>query len=171
MTSQITIAPTSTIPLAILTHKTCAGCHLDLPISEFTRSSKNKTGYQSYCRRCKVLSARAHKAERAAWYQAHKEELNEWSAAYAKLPETKIRKAAYNAVDRALKAGTITKDDTCKRCGCTDERLESHHRSYEKEHQLDVIWLCPKCHGELHAHINRMNRQLAAQQAAVVAAA
>ena len=51
------------------------------------------------------------------------------------------------AVFRAVKNGTLDKL-SCAICGAPE--TEAHHFSYEKEHWLHVIWLCPQHHGEAH---------------------
>jgi len=55
---------------------------------------------------------------------------------------------ARNAVSNALRDGKITKASECYFCGSGD-KLQAHHHDYS--HPLDVVWLCPSCHGKLHA--------------------
>ncbi len=55
-----------------------------------------------------------------------------------------IRRAGH-AVDSALIEGLIIRAKFCSRCGST-ERVQAHHRSYERQHWLTVEWLCPRCH-------------------------
>lgn len=53
---------------------------------------------------------------------------------------------AVAAVGRAIKRGDLIRPASCSECGGSGQML-GHHASYEPEHQLDVEWLCPKCHG------------------------
>lgn len=55
-----------------------------------------------------------------------------------------------NIVNYAVKMGTIIKPDCCEKCGneTIKRNLHGHHYDYSKP--LEVIWLCAKCHWELH---------------------
>jgi len=61
----------------------------------------------------------------------------------ARYPE---RVAARNAVNSAIRAGTLLREP-CRDCGTTED-IQGHHEDYSKP--LDVIWLCRSCHRELH---------------------
>lgn len=62
------------------------------------------------------------------------------------------RERARGAVRRALDTGKLVKPDACQReeCGHECSSLQAHHESYEPDHWLDVIWLCPACHSDEH---------------------
>lgn len=64
------------------------------------------------------------------------------------------RKAAREAVTSALRAGDLVRPPSCSTCGraCA---AEAHHKSYEPDHWLDVVWLCTACHGREHASDGR----------------
>ena len=38
--------------MCMITHKTCSKCGIEKPVSEFSSSSPNKDGYNSWCRQC-----------------------------------------------------------------------------------------------------------------------
>jgi uncharacterized protein YerC len=57
-----------------------------------------------------------------------------------------IRQAGH-AVDFALIEGLMIRAKFCSRCGST-ERVQAHHRSYERQHRLTVEWLCQLCHAQ-----------------------
>ena len=62
-----------------------------------------------------------------------------------KFPE-KVR--VRDHVRYAIKIGKLVRQ-SCQYPGCTFddlEKIEAHHESYEEEHILDVMWLCPKHH-------------------------
>lgn len=58
----------------------------------------------------------------------------------------KHKKRAKDAVYRAVLNGTLTRPHTCTLCLNVD--VEAHHEDYSKP--LDVLWLCPRHHAELH---------------------
>lgn len=53
------------------------------------------------------------------------------------------------AVHRALRKGVL-KRQPCTQCGSTRNVDGHHYRGYEREHWLDVRWLCRKCHAQEH---------------------
>lgn len=61
----------------------------------------------------------------------------------------KLRLAARNAVNNALRDGRITKDP-CEKCGTTSKVHAHHHHGYSSKHRLDVRWLCARCHAFEH---------------------
>lgn len=48
-----------------------------------------------------------------------------------------------------IESGKLSRPTTCSKCNIVC-KPDAHHYSYEKEHWLDVIWLCKKCHVDLH---------------------
>ena len=67
----------------------------------------------------------------------------------------KIKENAHKAVARALKAGKLSRPDTCSRCP-SDEHIQGHHPDYQQP--LFVIWLCRDCHTNLHRELQRAAR-------------
>jgi hypothetical protein len=62
---------------------------------------------------------------------------------------------AHNAVEAALRDGTLTRPRLCEACQTsgqtyTDGRapLQAHHADYNRP--LDVMWLCKRCHHQWH---------------------
>ena len=62
---------------------------------------------------------------------------------------------AQQQAERALFKGVINKPLSCERCEET-ENIQGHHPDYNKP--LEVIWLCPKCHGLEHKRLNEIKR-------------
>jgi hypothetical protein len=62
-------------------------------------------------------------------------------------------KRARNAVYEAVKKGILLRPDRCTDCekSC---KPEGHHEAYEKDKDLEVIWLCKKCHRKRHGGIH-----------------
>ena len=117
------------------------------------------------------------KIKYAEYYEAHKEKYAEYRRVYnllnrGELAEksreyynlnadmVNIRKknwneenpekvAAHNALNRAVKAGEVTKLP-CNICG--EVNVQGHHEDYSRP--LEVIWLCCSCHKRLHTEMN-----------------
>lgn len=51
----------------------------------------------------------------------------------------------YSRVRVALRNRTLVKNN-CEYCG--ESKVQAHHHDYSKP--LEVIWLCQKCHSDLH---------------------
>jgi hypothetical protein len=54
--------------------------------------------------------------------------------------------AARTALNNAIRDGHLKKE-VCEICG-SNENVHGHHENYAN--QLDVIWLCVRCHHKLH---------------------
>ena len=67
--------------------------------------------------------------------------------------DRQIRKAAYSAVNAALRSGLVVRN-SCVKCG--EGRAEAHHEDYRKP--IDVTWLCRKCHAARHREINSVGK-------------
>lgn len=102
--------------------KVCRGCGKRLSISEFGVAARD--GYPNS--RCKVCVVR---------YYADRSRL-----------EARTKRPARQAVARALRDGRLVKQ-SCEVCG--EAKTEAHHDDYDR--WLDVRWLCPKHHRELHS--------------------
>lgn len=61
-----------------------------------------------------------------------------------------LKKLASQLVNNAVRDGRLEKQP-CERCGST-VRVHGHHDDYYKP--LEVRWLCPKCHTELHGEMD-----------------
>jgi len=55
--------------------------------------------------------------------------------------------AARMIVALALRAGVLVRPDVCEMCH-ENPKPQAHHEDYSKP--VDVMWLCSKCHIELH---------------------
>jgi hypothetical protein len=54
---------------------------------------------------------------------------------------------AHNHVRLAIERGDLIKPSRCSIPGCNETDIEAHHhKGYEPEHILDVVWLCTKHH-------------------------
>lgn len=59
------------------------------------------------------------------------------------------QRAAHRAVELAVNTGRLVRPKECSDCG-TKASAQAHHSSYEREHWLDVEWLCQNCHSQRH---------------------
>lgn len=56
--------------------------------------------------------------------------------------------AAHQAVKMAIRRGDLETPHACEWCADVHAVLHGHHHDYSR--QLDVMWLCPKCHKAIH---------------------
>lgn len=64
------------------------------------------------------------------------------------LPENEMKHNARAAIRRAIKKGILPKVNTlmCSNCKVNQAEHYHHHNGYDKEHRIDVIPVCQKCH-------------------------
>lgn len=79
-------------------------------------------------------------------YRANnKEKIKEWESTNKEKNINKYQ--ARHAVYGALRYGKITKPSICELCNKESKSIEAHHyMGYEKEHWLDIVWVCKECH-------------------------
>jgi hypothetical protein len=65
-----------------------------------------------------------------------------------------VKESARRELRNALKRGDILRPEKCETCGTKAVRsdgvtaIQGHHHNYSKP--LNVEWLCPSCHREVH---------------------
>ncbi len=133
--------------------KTCPACTRKLVLSEFYSDARTATGLCTYCRECSKKKARTR-------YYKHHERVLAYEKVRAVTPERKakrreyqhkmagqnaIKLAARQAVKAELRAGRMVPQPCV---GCGNPRSWGHHPDYNKP--LDVVWMCPRCHGREH---------------------
>jgi len=126
------------------TGKVCTVCKIHKPYSEFyARPSRPNHPYQSQCKKC-------HKKILQKYYRTDK--FRNCDKERDQNPERKMQRRAMLASFRAVKAGILIRPEFCEYPDCdVKEPLDRHHYlGYEKEHQLDVAWLCPIHHKRVH---------------------
>lgn len=65
--------------------------------------------------------------------------------------EQSQRIQARNAVNNALRDGRLQRPACCPQC-CRPVKVQAHHhKGYSREHRLDVVWACSKCHARAEA--------------------
>ena len=74
---------------------------------------------------------------------------------HAGLPTEHVRFSdtakAGRIVDKAIRDGVLRPWPVCAVPTCNQRRVQAHHVCYEPFWWLDVIWLCRRCHAQLHA--------------------
>jgi hypothetical protein len=129
-------------PTAIgIGEKRCKGCCTVKPLDAFPPKG-------SRCRRCS--NEYKYEYRRGLGREAHNGRVAKYLAGkYANDPVFRMKLAARNAVSIAVKKGILVKPEACSKCEApkSPHALQGHHHhGYDKEHQLDVVWICAKCH-------------------------
>lgn len=161
--------------------KKCIDCNKEKELSEFYKHKKMMDGHLNKCKACVKLRVSKHRDEnidRIREYdrnrpnhiergEAHKERVSKLKldnprkyTEYKKsvsewAKKNKHKRNAQNRVAKALYSGKIKRPSTCEHCP-ESENLHAHHPDYNKP--LEVIWLCPSCHGKEHKRLNEIKR-------------
>lgn len=86
---------------------------------------------------------------RQRWKETHKQAGSRSAKWNAENPE---KRQAHKAVEVAIRARALLRA-CCERCGSLNS--QAHHDDYSKP--LEVMWLCPKHHGERHRELRALN--------------
>jgi hypothetical protein len=70
----------------------------------------------------------------------------------------RVKRQAHLAVNNAVRAGRLSKTNTCQVCQCA-RPLHGHHEDYSVP--LHVTWVCTTCHRNIHKGIVKLGRQFA----------
>lgn len=96
-----------------------------------------------------------HKAERLAKQKAYRQS-NAGKSTQARKDRKQqkinpVHWGARAAVWRAIKSGKLNRPQFCEQPSCYEDKTEAHHwHGYDKEHWLDVVFLCNYHHVEAH---------------------
>jgi hypothetical protein len=158
--------------------KKCFKCLADKDFSEFYRHSKMSDGYLNKCKSCTKKDVHSHRENnlekiqeydrRRGLSEKHRESVRKYSqtergrilsfeAKKRWSDENKKKRKAHQAVQTAVRNGSLVRQP-CERCGTPES--EAHHEDYDKV--LDVMWLCPEHHAELHRTKREEERKEAA---------
>ena len=148
--------------------KPCIKCGVEKPLSEFYAHPQMKGGRLNKCKECTKEGVRENRARRAKQYQEyeknramlpHRIALRERyrSTAEGRQAHNRaksrfrvnnpIKTQAHRRVKHAIAAGQLCRPCLCEECQ-QQCRPHAHHDDYLK--QLDVRWLCSKCHRTWH---------------------
>ena len=158
--------------------KRCSHCKQIKPISEFYKDKSQSKGYGFLCKPCALKKSKIYqqtkqgKATKKRYDQSEKgktkrkiyQQTAKFKTYQRQYRQSKrgraVRKRyalaypkyekAKSAVQTAIRKGILPKVTTLK-CSCGEQAVHyHHHKGYAKEHQLDVIPVCKKCHSLAH---------------------
>lgn len=126
----------------------CSKCNCAKPISFFAPTAAGR--HQSRCADCRREDWKEYAArpETKALHLAKRLKRQELERGNR---EAQAKSNARNAVHYEIKMGRMS-PNPCRAhgTGCSGA-VHGHHWSYEREHWLDVIWLCVRHHAQVHA--------------------
>jgi hypothetical protein len=147
--------------------KVCFKCNRNLDLSEYYKHPAMGDGHLNKCKDCTKKDSedrRKIKEKDIEWVLIERKRHREKSRKYREngfyknykkpeyiekwLSENPEKRKAHYEVKNALRSGKIHRHPCCI-CG---NKAQAHHEDYSKP--LDIIWLCPKHHGERHVQIN-----------------
>ena len=96
------------------------------------------------------------KKQRHEYRKAHLEERRIWQRNWKtkNYDRRMYARKAHAAVRRAIQRGDIIRPSERNLCNITCIPEAHHHLGYEKEHHLDVVFLCEHCHKAAHPRSN-----------------
>ncbi len=130
----------------------CISCEKDWPATTefFHPHTGAKSGLQPRCKECLNAERRSDSARSRGREKVktnyHRARRAKNAAAWRGRNPDILR--AYTAVKVAIRAGRL-KRLPCERCG-SEPAEAHHHHGYDREHWLDVQWLCKQCHEDDH---------------------
>lgn len=130
-----------------MTELKCGRCQRTMPVDRFWRDRDKRSGYKSHCKECcdAVRDPVKHAQKQARYAQRHPDRIAK--RAVIKRRQTPEKHQARTAVSRAIGAGILIRPDACERCHSA-VTVEAHHEDYTRV--LDVVWLCQRCHLNIH---------------------
>ena len=128
----------------------CIKCDVSKPLNYFYDSTIRKSNLTGECKKC--VRARVNvsnkQSHRVTFYssesgkQLARDKFQRYLSKYAS------RHAVRIATNLAVLRGELIKSEECEECLDAESRIQAHHDNYNK--QLDVRWLCIKCHSTWH---------------------
>ena len=120
------------------TEKICGECRQLKPVSEFFKHKRD--GYQWKCKACHRREVKIYQQTPTAKKRNAKSQERS-----RQNPELKVRYRARAIAFRMTANGNL-KQQPC--AFCQEEQTQRHHPDYTQP--LLIVWLCGKCHKELH---------------------
>ena len=152
--------------------KLCNKCEGLFPLTSFYKHARMSDGYLNHCKNCvkkkRVSLHRDLNIEKIREYDRNRPnrlERNLKQQIYQKTDKGKSvseksskaycekypqKRKAVIALSNAVRDGLILRPEACLSCNST-VRVQGHHNDYSKP--LEVIWLCEKCHKDLHKNL------------------
>lgn len=79
--------------------------------------------------------------------ECHNKTMRKWRKTHPMTPEQQRKNNCSSYANTYLGRGKIKKPEKCECCNISPAQ-QMHHEDYDKP--LEIIWLCKKCHKELH---------------------
>jgi hypothetical protein len=114
--------------------------------AKYRLSAKGKAVAARYWQSDKGLAT----MERSRQQNAHKHRERDRAAYTARVQARPDQARAQQRVNYAVSMGWLIKPEACESCGRAVRLHGHHHRGYAREVELEVIWLCPRCHKAAH---------------------
>lgn len=144
--------------------KICKRCGIEKDIDDFYKHKEMGDGHLNICKECKRLySAWYNSTDRGKATDARRNKKKK-RISYKKNRITKYRienrekSKAHSAVNNAVKSGKLIKSKICEVCKKPNKYIHGHHEDYSN--QLDVIWVCPKCHIKIEGRYKYSKKEL-----------
>ena len=164
--------------------KECFKCLETKELKDFYKHKEMFDGHLNKCKECTKRDVRKHREEnlesireydrnRPNHLERNKSNIERGKEKYhndleykRSVLETKkswannnaVKVMAQNALGNAVRDGKVEKPSDCQHCLENNGIIHGHHWSYEEVHWLDVMWLCPSCHGAEHKRLNEIAR-------------
>ena len=124
----------------------CTECNVGKPFDSFHKDKKGYLGLKSKCKGCaKRINSKRYEDKKEHILSLNKAWRDENKEYWNGRPHDPVKRKARDAVNNAVKAGTLVKHP-CEVCG--ELKVEGHHDDYSKP--LCVRWLCNACHNHHH---------------------
>lgn len=123
---------------------TCGKCRKTSMEVDFSPSASERAG--RYCKCCQAEYYIEYKKTKEG-KAAAKRAVDKYIGANPK------KNTAHGKVKTAIKNGELERPESCTHCGAHSNdvgTIQAHHTSYEREHWLDVVFVCPPCHYDVH---------------------
>lgn len=168
----------------VISVKTCFKCGAEKPLTDFYKHPRMPDGHVNKCKECNKRDVKDNREDKKDYYLEYdRNRFNAEQRNQINIQRTKfkyhsdenykasilitkqkwdsnnpLKRKAQHTANNAIRDGKLVRKLACEYCGCQDKVLHKHHWSYLEEHWLDVIFLCPKCHGKEHKRLNALGR-------------
>jgi len=148
--------------------KTCSKCGVEKEGSDFGKEKRTKCGTQSRCKSCILEYSNQRRRDRKLedpdyclkvnesrlrWKRKNSSKSTLYNRGYRQRNPDKY--SAHREVKAAVEKGLLVPLTCCQSCDSFG-KTEGHHEDYSRP--LDVVWLCVKCHKDLHRRLNETHK-------------
>jgi hypothetical protein len=141
--------------------KVCRSCGQTKSSADFYRHPFTADRLLADCKVCHRAKVIANRDKKADYFRAYDRERSKLPHRRAKNREVAarwrannpLRRAAQVILGNAIRDGKVVCWPGCAVCDST--KVEAHHPDYDRP--LDVVWLCPKHHKQIH--LSKRRRQ------------